>query len=211
MRKLSKGSPPEILADNGDAWTNEYSSGPTANYARYRHRDIRSALADETLSKCAYCESRIEDVAPSHVEHIIPKSVRPDLVVDWRNLTIACPNCNTYKGAYYSATQPLLDPYRDNPRKHLLFAGSLLFSHGESDLGERTIIRMRLSRTELNQSRELRLKSLNELYRVWYRASANDKEMYAALLLEEVGPDREYSEAGRTFLQHMGFPVPYEE
>lgn len=204
MRRLQKGPLPSVLIDNADAWTEEFLNLPTG-FSRYRHAGIRKSLSGETLYKCAYCESRVEDVAPIHVEHILPKSCRPELVVAWENLTVACPNCNQYKGSYYSPEQPLLNPYRDEPSEHLVFAGSLLFAAGGSELGERTINRLQLSRTPLNQSREDRLKALARLFQSWFRAGDEDKQMYADLLVEEVGPDREYSEAGRSWLRLMGF------
>lgn len=40
---------------------------------------------------CCYCECEIRK---EDVEHVAPKSRNPQLVCDWNNLLLACPNCN---------------------------------------------------------------------------------------------------------------------
>src|SRR5260370_28142579 len=109
MIRLSKRPRPEILAQMAAAWTEEYLRAVKAGGAilediryRYRHPLVREHLQIETRDKCAYCESKIRHVTPDHIEHILAKSARPDLIVDWSNLTIACPVCNHSKGDYYS-------------------------------------------------------------------------------------------------------------
>src|SRR5689334_21918786 len=97
MRRLTKTAVPQILAENGPLWTAEYAAavaGGAAPPSRWRHPAIIAALATETYRKCAYCEGVISDVSYPHVEHMLPKSARPDLVVDWANLTLACEVCN---------------------------------------------------------------------------------------------------------------------
>jgi hypothetical protein len=207
MRKLTKGEVPTVLVNNATAWTVEFVRDPSG-FSRYRHNEVREALLKETFGKCAYCEARIRDVSPVHVEHIIPKSKRNDLVVSWDNLTIACPNCNTHKGDYYDVAQPLLHPYVDDPRLHLIFAGSLVFAAAASRLGERTINRLGLRRrVDLNQSREKRLEGINSLFMLWVEATGSDRDMYAELILAEIGPDQEFSEACRAFLELRGFVI----
>ncbi len=208
MRRLRKGPRPAVLDENFVNWTHEFlETENPSRYARHRHREIRRFLKAETCGKCAYCESRIEHVASVHVEHINPKSQCPELVVEWENLTLACPNCNQHKGSYYSELQPLLNPYEVEPRAHLTFTGSLVFGRPDSDLGKRTVERLKLHRNDLKQSREERLKAINHLLSVWAKAEGEDKETFAGLLREEAGPDREYSEAVTSFLVVMGFPL----
>jgi uncharacterized protein (TIGR02646 family) len=99
MRVLTKSDTPAVLISSATAWTAEYleslrTGRPTTPW---RHSDVVGALGGETFGKCAYCEAIIADVSYPHVEHMCPKSVRPDLVVKWDNLTIACTRCNTEK------------------------------------------------------------------------------------------------------------------
>ena len=68
---------------------------------------LKAYLLQETHEKCAYCESKITHVDYGDIEHIVPKSVRPDLAVDLGNLTVACGVCNTNKSDYYNEKAPL--------------------------------------------------------------------------------------------------------
>ena len=172
----------------------------------YAHPDIRLALAVETASKCAYCESRVRHVAPENVEHIIAKSRRPDLAVEWTNLTIACPNCNRYKSDYYSDNLPLLNPYTDDPDAHLLFEGAVVL--GETPRGRVTVVRLRLSRVGLLEERAERLTTLHGIVRQWQDEARSDVK---AVLWEEIsafiGPAREYSASLRAHLMsHVVVP-----
>ncbi|MFC3243972.1 HNH endonuclease [Gordonia humi] len=88
----------------------------------------RKPSARKPTEKCAYCESVIEDVAPAHVEHILPKSIFPKLVLEWSNLTLCCPTCNANKKDYYSTEVSLLNPYVDDPSNHLMFLGAFVWS-----------------------------------------------------------------------------------
>ncbi|QEM12952.1 TIGR02646 family protein [Mucilaginibacter rubeus] len=65
---------------------------------RYKYDDIRTALGAIYLSKCAYCEQKIE---LSHVEHYRPKDIYHWLAFSWDNLILACPHCNEYKSTHF--------------------------------------------------------------------------------------------------------------
>lgn len=211
MRKLTKGPKPPVLEAHEHEWTDEFTdalaNGIRPLPARYGHSDIRSALRDETHQKCAYCESRVEHVAPTHVEHIRPKSRRPDLVVAWVNLTLGCPACNTNKGDYYSEEEPLLHPYDDAPSTHLIFVGNLVLPKPGSDTGVRTVGRLKLSRPGLIQQRTDRLTSVHRLVDAWHRANGLTKAELEDQIREEARPDSEYSACVTEFLRQQGFPV----
>lgn len=58
-------------------------------------RELLERLQADFLGKCYLCESV---VGPTfHVDHRIPKSVRPDLTDAWSNLFPACETCNTHR------------------------------------------------------------------------------------------------------------------
>jgi hypothetical protein len=152
--RLVKHPEPEVLAENRERWTEEFAAYmnaepvPEAAARRYANPAVRETLKQETSHKCAYCESRIEHIDYPHVEHILPKARRPDLVCDWLNLTLACTRCNVAKGDYYDPECDLVDPYRDEIGDHLIFAGAHVY-HRASDRGLVTIDRVDLNRGEL--------------------------------------------------------------
>lgn len=82
---------------------------------RYNNKAIKDTLEKETFGKCAYCESKIRHVEFGDIEHILPKckDARPDLYVEWSNLTLACEVCNRVnKRDYYNPNIPLVNPMR---------------------------------------------------------------------------------------------------
>src|SRR5688572_25480092 len=124
MIRLTKLEKPEILVENEEPWTTEYleyvAGGRTPpEPSRYRHGQIKAAIQLETSEKCAYCESKVLHTYFGDVEHILPKSRLPELVVKWENLTFVCAQCNNRKRDYYDPEHPLIDPYVDNPEEHL--------------------------------------------------------------------------------------------
>lgn len=128
MIKLIKYPKPRVLIENEDKWKNEYmasinSAADNIKIPRhYSHNDIKEALIVETHGKCAYCESKFRHVTSGDIEHIFPKNknARPDLVVEWTNLTLSCPTCNRQnKKDYYDPQLPLINPYVDEPEQYL--------------------------------------------------------------------------------------------
>ena len=171
MIKLKKGDKPTELVRNGQRWTNEYLAGlktgrlTQVQRFRYRHRNIKRALRDETHDKCAYCESKISNVHPGETDHILPVSKRPELCVDWDNLTLVCTECNRRKSDYYSSGEPLINPYVDEPSKHLFFFGPLVLDRDA--MGFRTTKRLGLSRTQLIERKQERIEAINMLLQRW--------------------------------------------
>ncbi len=198
MISLSKVEEPAVLVSNAAVWTAEFVGG--TDRRRYAHEDIRNALRVETKRKCAYCESRMEHVAPGHVEHIIPKSVKPELVCQWTNLTLACPTCNTNKGNYYNTTCALVNPYEDDPDAHLRWIGPMVEAVTH-DRGRTTITRLKLNRAELLYKRmsemERALSILNQMTESPGPISEALEEDLRAMVLD----DAEYSAAVRSLVE----------
>jgi uncharacterized protein (TIGR02646 family) len=211
MIRLVKVQIPEVLAANADAWTADLLTalhGRDLTDAdrrrireRYAHEDIRTALEVETHGKCAYCESKLLHVVRGDIEHVVPKSRRPDATYRWDNLSLACPICNNRKRDYLDENVPLLDPYADDPDEYLVAEGRYLEARPGKPRGEVTISRLDLNRLELVESRRGRLKRLGPLVELW--AGATDEEVREALwsqLEEEMAPRQEYSFAVRGYL-----------
>lgn len=210
MRRLTKSAEPDVLVLSGDTWTDEYAaaiaSGGGSPPERWRHAQVVSALRDETLEKCAYCEGVIADVAYPHVEHILPKKSRPDLVVRWLNLTLACPRCNTKKGDYYDPEAPLLHPYEDEPTGRLVFEGPALYASLGDDVAERTLLRLDLMHPPLFAERMKRLQSLHEALQRWAAASDADRPLRAAVVEDALADDQEFVSCLRAHAAAHGFP-----
>ena len=104
MRRLTKGPKPQVLVLNEVAWTAAYIAGVETGqgnkYEKWRHREIKVALDEETSGKCAYCEGLMGDISYPHVEHRVPKALKPELAHVWENLTWACPQCTVRKGEF---------------------------------------------------------------------------------------------------------------
>ena len=210
MIKLNKGPIPQVIIDHGDAWTatwvdhvNYATEISDANKSRYRHREIKSSILKETSEKCAYCESKVTHTYPGDVEHILPKRKRPDLFVAWDNLTLGCKICNTRKGDYYNESEPLMNPYIDNPQLHLRFHGALVFHSPGSMTGERTLLLLELSRTALVERRTERINSIKHLIDLWNAQKEGSlKTLLLGEIVKELSEDREYCATLRAFARN---------
>lgn len=217
MIKLLKNSKPQILKDNASQWTAEYLNCLNGNQNltdtiahRYNHPDIKRALESETCGKCVYCESKIKHIEFGDIEHILPKkkTCRPDLYVEWDNLTIACEICNrTNKKDYYDVQTPLVNPYVDDPEDFFLFIGTLISAKNNNARGFVTQITLDLNRSDLVVRRNEKLHSIDRLFHTW---SQEKSPSVKAVLLEELkrecAPDKEYSAFVKHFLITKGIP-----
>lgn len=209
MIRLTKGFEPAILVENRAVWTAEFErlraeGRSTSRYKRYKKKEIKAALVREVYGKCAYCESHVTHVYPDDVEHIRPKSRRPDLVVAWENLIFACARCNGAKHDYYDEAAPLINPYVDEPAEHLMFAGALIRHKPGSDLGRRSWQRLELQRAGLVERRGQRLLSVSVLIDVWYSLpNGSDKDLARRAILAEAADDKEFAAAVRAFIEQI--------
>lgn len=141
MRNLAKIEEPEVLENNASKWLAEYladKSNSTKKY-RYRHKDIKNALKEETGHKCVYCESKIGHNTPGDIEHKIPSSKQPSLHFYWKNLTIACTECNRRKNDYYKEGEEFLDPYLDLVEEQIEHHGPLVLWKTNCNRAEITV------------------------------------------------------------------------
>lgn len=177
---------------------------------RYNHPDIKAALEEEITGKCAYCESKIKHIEFGDIEHILPKkkTARPDLYVEWSNLTLACEVCNrTYKKDYYDPQNPLVNPYVDDPNDFFLFLGTIISTKNNNSRGFATENILGLNRSDLVVRRNERLQSISKLLFSWEQAtSPTIKDILANELKKECAPDKEYSAFVKHFRIAKGFP-----
>ena len=195
---------PEILAQNSEEWGIEFEQAQANGNPlphKYRNDEIRSSLREETRNKCAYCESFIEHISFSHIEHIAPKSVFPRLVCAWPNLTLACSKCNTNKGDYYSEQAPLLNPYVDDVEHEIVFYGPMAIDR--SSKAKLTISKLKLNRPELLFKREDTLRSVLNIIELIISADGNAPLIEALRedLVKKLSVESEYSSCSRNFAE----------
>jgi HNH endonuclease len=206
--RLTKGPKPDVLERLGNKWTAELlqnlqTGEEPSSYlqSRYSHQEIKTALVAETNGKCAYCESKVLHVAYGDVEHVIPKSLRPDLSFEWTNLTLACDRCNTNKGAFVGNHERLLDPYNTEPLLNLAIFGPVIFARPRNADGKITEKELELNRTPLVERRFERLKALSEVIDAMHMTP--DIELKETLRRDiernELASDKEYAAFAREF------------
>jgi hypothetical protein len=210
VKQIAKVAAPPVLVTNATEWTSKYLAAASPEerkrHEKWRHPDIRHALKGETNSKCAYCEAFVADVAYPHVEHIVPKSQRPDLAHEWRNLTTACEPCNVYKGDYYDPEYGILDPYDDDAASRLTAFGAFIDWVRGDQQAEITVTKLRLNRLDLVSSRIDRLNHVRSLIERWH-----DSEGALKATLEQVisveAREGEFSASACALLRSHRFPL----
>ena len=84
--------------------------------------ELKRALLRTSFGKCAYCECRLsEESKYVEVEHFFCKSLHAQRVVEWENLLPSCKRCNGAKSGHDVASEPIVNPYVDDPKDHLTF------------------------------------------------------------------------------------------
>jgi CRISPR/Cas system Type II protein with McrA/HNH and RuvC-like nuclease domain len=179
---------------------------PASKRYRYRHADVKAAIVSDSHGKCMYCESRITHVHPGEIEHILPSSKRPDLVVAWENLGLVCTECNREKSDYYEPALPLLNPFEDEPSEHLAFYGPLVLHKAGAARGEITVRTLKLNdRTALFERRKERIEQLQILMDRLETIPAGPLRGAVDQALEtELEDDKEYAAAAREFVRQAG-------
>lgn len=212
MIKIRKGEIPNWLIENQVNKTIEYKDAPSDKKpSPWRAKEIVQALKAECFKKCMYCEAFIDDVTYSAVEHIKPKRLFEDLVLEWRNLGLVCTRCNTNKGAYWSADESLqiLNPYEDDLSEHIEFHGPLTSAKVNSRRGWVSIKKLKLyERSDLLVSRVRQIESLEDKIRLWDEETNPElKQLFAEDIHEAIADNQEFSGVLRSHAVRVGFPV----
>lgn len=213
MIRLHRGPKPEVLVQNAVTWTGEFlrlkngdTTVPEAAATRYRNPEIKTAVVADSHGKCIYCESRPLHVTPGQVEHILPKSVFPEKIVEWSNLGFVCPDCNREKSDFHDAEEPIVDPFVEDPADFLWFAGPMVFERAGSARGIVTIHKLALDRAELMERRAEHLRSLQTLLNVWARLpDGSARGAVAEQIRAHADDPGEYAAATQSFLEDAHF------
>ncbi len=136
MIKLLRKETPLFLSDEKvDELTNIFKE---TGKSVWNNDHIKDPLLASSYGKCAYCESPLTTESNyMEVEHFEDKKNNPDKVVIWENLLPSCKKCNGAKGTHDVLTEPIINPYTDDPREHL--ALRLYRLKGKTEKGNCTI------------------------------------------------------------------------
>jgi HNH endonuclease len=211
MIELSKLNEPDVLKEYKEEWRAQYLSYfdhdgdkyikksditiPNSLVRKYNNSKIKAQLLKETNEKCAYCESKMLHITYSDIEHIKPKSLKPELIFEWENLTIACEECNRrHKKDYYDENAELLNPFKEDPGKSIYAFGPLLKHVIGNKKGWRSCNIIGLNREKLIERRIDRIKNVSSMIDQWYQeTNEGHKNILYKEILKEMEPDKEYS------------------
>lgn len=110
MRKLTRNTQPDCLAQNEQVWTSDFVTN-RQQYPKYKFRwrsqpcyqNMRSQLVQMTQYHCAFCDGFIGAESRETIEHFQPKSQFPQLAYQWDNLFPCCDVCQSNKGEKFNA------------------------------------------------------------------------------------------------------------
>jgi hypothetical protein len=177
----------------------------------WNHEAIKKQLLASSNSKCAYCESRLDEESKyMEVEHFEDKDTYPENVVKWENLLPSCKRCNGAKGTHDVRVDPIIDPYVEEPKAHLYLKAFRFRSR--TPLGRGTIdvidlnnsARVVLKRFEIGEAVIAAIHVAGDRYERWVtsRSTRSRNKLVGCLegLLLECQPTSEYSATAATVL-----------
>ena len=98
---------------------------------------LREAVASKAFGKCCYSEIMLnEESKYMEIDHFLPKSKYPNLVMDWENLLPSCKKCNTSKND--NSDVKIINPFTDNPQDFLYFKAYRYCGKDKNGLGKDT-------------------------------------------------------------------------
>lgn len=77
-----------------------------------KYEDARGDLFRRLGRYCSFCERPIKSGLA--IEHVLPKTRRPDLICSWDNFLLACVNCNSTKLNKAVSRKAFFLPDQDN-------------------------------------------------------------------------------------------------
>lgn len=150
MIRLSRPAKPQKLFENEVLLTSEFQADKKKPV--WNKPYIKDALLEMSNNKCCYCECKVgSGEREMHVDHFKPKSIYPELVVEWDNLLPSCPHCNKQKSDHDTVVEPIVNPVVDNPKDFFYLKDYRYFCF---DNAENSIARRTLGVLSLNDSTE---------------------------------------------------------
>jgi uncharacterized protein (TIGR02646 family) len=208
MRNIPKLPEPAVLSQNKSEWTAAFLSNPSeTTQNRYRHPEIKAKLLTETNSKCVYCESKIGHNCAGDIEHKVPKAKRPELIMDWNNMTIACNECNRRKGQYYDPDCMFLDPNSDDVENLVQHVGPLVFNRPGDTRGEVTVRILELNLATRNSLIERKFEKLESIWNLCNQVAKECNPVLKNFLLKDLSEacdvSSEFSGMVKTYVEEL--------
>ncbi|MEZ4805811.1 MAG: HNH endonuclease [Bacteroidia bacterium] len=181
---------------------------------------LKAALLKISYGKCCYCECSLgEESKYMEVEHFEDKEHNPEKVLEWENLLPSCKRCNASKGTHNVIHEPIINPFKIDPRNELYFR--LYRIKGKSPIGISTEEVLNLNDTEravkkrfeVGEELEKQLETCKErLERYQQDQSQKRKNKLVNMvreLLKECQPDAIYSATCATILlsSHLYYEI----
>ncbi|MBD0726141.1 HNH endonuclease [Flavobacterium sp. L1I52] len=168
MIKLNRTNKPvELTIELQDKLTEEFlKTGKSVWHLDF----LKKALLDLSHNKCCFCETNIsEESKYLEVEHFHHKDKYKKEVLVWENLLPCCKKCNGTKKDHDTKIEPIIDPSKIDPKKHLRYWRYRI--KGIDDIGKLTISVLNLNdqerlvkkRFEIGNAILEKLEQLNEL------------------------------------------------
>lgn len=209
MIKLTRAVKPDYLTDEKvRELTDEFGR---SKKSVWNHDKIKVPLLSSSYFKCAYCECPLSTESNyMEVEHFEDKNNNPDKVVVWDNLLPSCKKCNGSKSTHDVVNEPIINPYVDDPKDHLMMR--LYRLRGKSEKGEATIeitnlnhsSRLVLSRFEIGEKLAELITTSEERFDIYISKkdirSKNRLIKVVEGLLEECQPSASYAASTATNL-----------
>lgn len=190
--------------------TPDFVKAKTEEYIRtgssvWRIDWLKDSLKALSHNKCAYCECPLSKESNyMEVEHFEDKCKYPEKVMAWDNLLPSCKHCNGSKSTHDVIAEPIINPFKDDPRDHLYFR---LYRYKPKDEKGRQSIRVLKLNDPEREMVDTRFKIGNELEVLIDDVKAkydrykscpsvgNRNDMTTPLfkMLRECQPDSEYS------------------
>lgn len=143
MIKLQRGVRPTYLSDQKVQELTDIFKADK-NKTVWKQESIGESLLTSSSFKCAYCECKLQiEDSYMQVEHFKDKDTYPDDVVDWENLLPSCGRCNRKKWTLDVITNPIVNPYIDEPKVHLCQESFRLY--GKDEKGKTTVKKLFLN------------------------------------------------------------------
>lgn len=122
MIKLMRTTKPkELTFEMQQKLTNDFKESGNSREV-WNKKYIREALMESSHCKCAYCERKLgSGEVDMNVDHFYPKSIYPELVIEWDNLIPSCPDCNRNKSNHDPQNCPIVNPFKDDPKDYFYF------------------------------------------------------------------------------------------
>ncbi|KIC01604.1 hypothetical protein OA88_13010 [Flavobacterium sp. JRM] len=168
MIKLERTSKPvELTVELQTQLTNEFKLTAKSVW----NKDfIKNNLLKFSHNKCCYCEMNIKEESKYlEVEHFHHKNFYKDEVLEWENLLPSCKKCNATKNDHDTVKEPIIDPSKIDPKKHLKYWRYRI--KGYDDIGKLTVSVLNLNdqdrlvkmRFEIGNAIQIKLELFNEL------------------------------------------------